>query len=138
MAFVHGKNAYFALGSAGSETTTVDLSAYFNDVSFSQDIDTAETSAFGTQAKTYVIGLQGATISLSGMHDPTADAQIVAALGNETALDFDYSPEGNNSGDVLYSGSCFITSYEVSSPVGDMVATSLELQITGAVTRSTV
>lgn len=137
MAFVHGKNAYFSLGSAGTETTKVDISAYLNEVGFPQTVETAETTVFGNDSKTYVVGLKDSTISLSGLHDPTVDNQLTGALGNATALDFLYSPEGNATGDVTYSGSAFLTSYEVSSPVGDVVTFSAELQVTGDVTRGT-
>lgn len=138
MAFTHGKSAYFALGSAGDESTETDLSSYLNETGFPQAVETAETTTFGKDSKTYVIGLKDTTISLSGLHDPTLDDQLTSALGNETALDFTYSPEGNASGDVTYSGSAFITNYEVSAPVGDVVSISVDLQVTGDVTRGTV
>lgn len=137
MAFVHGKSAYFSLGSAGTESTKIDISSYLNEVGFPQSIETAETTAFGDSNKSYVIGLRDSTISISGMHDPTVDAQLTGALGNATALDFLYSPEGNVTGDVTYSGAAFITSYEVGSPVGDVVTFSCELQVSGPVTRGT-
>lgn len=138
MAFTHGKNTYFSLGSAGSESTEVDISSYLSEVGFPSSIETAETTTFGQDTKTYVIGLRDATISLSGIHDPTVDAQLSGAIGNAIALNFTYSPEGNQSGDVTYSGAAYITSYEISSGVSDMVGFSAELQVTGSVTRGTV
>lgn len=138
MAFGHGKNTYFSLGSNGTETTLVNLSTYFNEIGFPETVDTAETSTFGGNgAKTYVVGLTDATISASGMFDPTPDAQISNLLGHETAVSFEYGPQGNATGKVKYSGSLYVTSYEISSPIGDMVSVSVEMQITGAVTRGT-
>lgn len=138
MAFVHGKNSYFALGSAGTETTTVDISSYLDSIDFPETVETADTTTFGKDSRTYIVGLKDTTISLSGNFDPTVDAQLAGALGNATALDFDYSPQGNNSGDVIYSGSAFITSYSLGDPVDDKITFSCDLQVTGDVTRSTV
>lgn len=137
MAFSHGKNAYFALGTAGTPGTPVDLSAFLDEVSFPETVETGETTTFGNTSMTYVVGLKDATLSVSGKFDPTPDAQLAGALGNTVALDFDYGPVGNGTGDVKYSGSAFVTSYEMSSPVGDVVTFSAELQVTGDVTRAT-
>ena len=63
--FAHGKNVNVFLDE-------FDFSTYFNDVSASTSIDTAETSAFGTSAKTYVVGHRDGTVSLGGMFEGTA------------------------------------------------------------------
>jgi hypothetical protein len=138
MAFVHGKSAYFSLGSAGSETVLVDVSSYANELSLPQSIETGETTTFGKDSKTYVVGLKDSTVSMAGFHDLTIDAHLFGALGNATPLNFLYSPEGNETGDVKYTGACFITSYEIGSPIGDVVSYSAELQVTGDVTRAIV
>lgn len=138
MAFGHGKNTYFSMGSESTESSLVDRSSFFNEISFPQTVDTAETSTFRAGgAKTYVVGLTDSTFSSSGMFDPTMDAILSALLGSETAVDFEYGPLGNETGKVKYSGSMYVTNYEVSSPIGDMVSVSVEFQITGAVTRGT-
>jgi hypothetical protein len=138
MAFVHGKSAHFSLGSAGSETVLVDISSYANELSLPLSIETAETTTYGKDSKTYVIGLKDSTVSMSGFHDPTIDAHLFGALGNAIPLGFLYSPEGNESGDIKYTGSAFLTSYEVGSPIGDVVSYSAELQVTGDLVRAIV
>ena len=135
MAFVHGKTAVFKVHDSGA--TLRDLSAYLNDVSFPRDAETAETTAFGNSAKTYIIGLTDATISISGMFDSTADGYLAGVLGFATPLNFEYGPEGSTAGKVKYSGSCLMTSYEVSASVGDAVQASADFQVTGAITRGT-
>ena len=137
MAFSHGKNAHFELGSAGTETTLVDLSGFLNSVSFPESVDTGETTVFGDDSMTYVVGLKDSTISIEGRFDPTPDAQIAGALGNATPLDFEYGPAGTATGNPQYTGSAFVTSYEISSPVDDTVTFTAELQVTGDVTRGT-
>jgi hypothetical protein len=52
-------------------------------------------------------------------------------------LSFEYSPEGTASSKIKYTGECILTNYAISSPVGDVVAFSGDLQVTGAVTRGT-
>lgn len=136
MAFVHGKGAYFALDNSGGSLT--DISAYLDDIGFPQSIETAETTTFGKNSKTYIVGLKDTTVSLSGKFDPTLDGHIGGVVGQAASLSFAYSPQGNGSGDVIYTGECFVTSYDVSAPIGDVVTVSIELQVTGDVTRATV
>jgi predicted secreted protein len=133
--FVHGKNAQFTLG-------TTNLSDTLNEISLPREIETAETTTFGTQDKTYITGLSDATVSLSGMFDATADGAIntiIANLksGSVASASFAYGPAGSAGGKPRFTGNALITSYEVSSPVGDVVTYSLELQVTGAVTGDT-
>lgn len=140
MAFVHGKNAYIQLdNSAGTPTT---LTAITNEISYSQSIDTAETSVFGTSAKTYITGQNDATISISGLFDATSasviegtiDALIAGTLASASLI---FGPEGNGTGKKKISCETIVTSYEISAPVGDVVSLSVELQRTGASTIST-
>ena len=136
MAFTHGKTAYFALDNSGG--SLIDISAYLDDVSFPQTVETAETTTFGNASKTYIVGLKDSTVSLSGKFDPTLDAHISAIVGQAASLTFNHAPQGNVAANVIYSGECYVTSYDVSAPVGDVVTVSIELQVTGDVTRGTI
>ena len=135
MPFVHGKSAVFKLDDSGG--TLRDLSSYLEDVSFPRSIDTAETSTFGSSAKSYIVGLTDATISLSGKFDATADGYLAGVVGQAATLSFEYGPAGSTGGNVKYTGECIMTSYEVGATVGDAVTASVELQVTGAITRTT-
>jgi hypothetical protein len=135
MPFVHGKSAVFKVDDSGG--TLRDISAFLEEVSFPRSVETAETTTFGNSAKTYITGLSDATISISGSFDATADGYLAGVLGGATALEFEYGPAGSAGGTIKYSGTCIMTSYEVSSPVGDKVAASAEFQVTGAITRGT-
>ena len=140
MAFTHGKNSYFALGTAGGETTTVDLSSYIDSIDFPSTVETADVTTFGDDDRNYIVGLRDRTLSLSGSYDPASNAideHLEALLGNATAADFDFGPEGNATGATQYSGSAFVTNYNPSTSVGDKVSFTADLQITGAVTRGT-
>ena len=114
-----------------------DFSTYFNDVSASTSVDTAETSAFGTSAKTYVVGHRDGTVSLSGMFEGTAstgtDEFFDDALGNSTKSLLIVAPEGHSNGTGAILLKADDTSYEVSSAIADVVQVSAEFQSTDAV-----
>jgi hypothetical protein len=64
--FVHGKGT-------GVLLDEFDLSTYFNSADMSRTTDTAETTAFGSTSKSYIVGLSDGTLSLSGMFSQDAD-----------------------------------------------------------------
>ena len=131
--FVHGKSTDFELDDTGG--TSRSLSNVLTSVDFPETIDTAETTAFGATSKSYIVGLRDATISVSGLWDATVDGYII---GTEPATrSFIFGPAGSTSSNVKYTGECILTNYSVSSPVGDVVTFSLDLQCTGGVTRTT-
>jgi hypothetical protein len=140
MAFRHGKGAAFKLDN--SSGSLVDLSAYIDEVGFPQSVETGETTTFGKTAKTYIVGLTDSTLSVNGKWDSTLDAHVAAVIAAQSAgtvasVSFEYGPEGTASGRIKYSGEALVTSFEVSSPVADVVTFSLELQVTDSVTRGT-
>ena len=132
MAFRHGKNAKVLVGG-------YDLSAYFNEASVSEMVETGETTTFGTSAKTYITGLTDGTVSISGLFDGATgavDTVLAGVLGSDTAVVFSVAPEGLAITRRLYAGESRATSYEISSPVADVVSVSGELQVTGGVANS--
>ena len=131
--FRHGKSTVFKVDNSGGSLT--DITNTLTDVSFPRSVDTAETSAFGDSAKTYIVGLSDATVSVSGNYDATVDAHLAGVLGQAATLSFEYGPEGSTSTFVKYTGECILTSYEKSGAIGDVVTYSAEFQVTGAVTR---
>jgi len=133
--FRHGKSTVFKVDNAAG--TLTDISNTLTDVGFPQSVDTAETSAFGSSAKSYVVGLTDSTLSVSGNFDATVDAHLAAILGQSASVSFEYGPEGSTSGYVKYTGEALMTSYEKSGAIGDVVSYSAEFQVTGAITRGT-
>lgn len=140
MAFTHGKKSKFEIDNASG--TPKDISAYCDEVSLSRDIETAETTTFGDNAKEYIIGLNDAGISVSGKFDAagadTVDAILSGLVGLETTSTFAYTPGGGSAGsnNPKYTGECFLTSYEVSGSVGDVTSFSAQFQCTGTITRA--
>ena len=133
--FRHGKSTVFKVDNSGG--TLTDISNTLTDVSFPQTIETAETTSFGSSAKTYIVGLTDSSISASGNFDATVDAHLAGIAGQAATVSFEYGPEGSTSPNVKYTGEAILTSYEKSGAVGDVVTYSAEFQVTGVVTRGT-
>lgn len=130
MANRHGKNAGVLFGK-------YDISAYLNEATSSMSLDSAETSTFGSSAKTYIMGQNDATISFSGLFD--GDANAIASIF-EDVIDNDSTPVITLAydGGVVTGRSCSLaqakqTSYEIGAPVSDVVSLSGEFQVTGGV-----
>lgn len=128
MSFRHGKDGRVLVAE-------YDLSSYFNEMSSSQAIETAETTTFGASAKTYITGLNDGTLSFSGMFDGVADAVSDVFEG---IIDNEATPVitiAHDNGLVIGS-SCVMaqakqTSFDITVPVADVVALSGEFQVTG-------
>jgi len=142
--FRHGKSAQFKLDDGAVSPTLTDISSYIQDVGFSRSIDMGEVTALGNSAKAYITGLQDASISISGKFDATIDANIQTAItalqgGTISVLNWEYKANSGatSATNPKYNGTALIKSYEVKAGVADVVAFSLELQVTGAVTRAT-
>lgn len=135
MAFKHGRAAQVFIG-------TAELTAFLDQADKSTDVDTAETTVFGNGWKTYLAGLIGATLSISGSYDGTATtgpaALMETAIANGTAWTWKFFPGGSASGQRSHSFSAFVTNYSESSPVSDKVTWSAEVLATGTVTSATL
>lgn len=136
MAFQHGRDASFGIGTAGAETTVQQIEQYCDELSFPEEMDASQTTTFGQTAHTYVVGMKDTTASVSGKFDPALDDIIGPLLGHETPIDFEYGPVGPDTGDPKYTGKCYVTSYEITSSVSDVVTFSAEFQVTGDVVRT--
>lgn len=124
--FRHGKKTAVLLNGT-------DMSPFLNEATTTQEIETAETTTFSDEDKTYIVGLADGTISTSGMFDDSAnasDAVLTGLIGQEDNT-FTVLPEGNTAGDRAVLANGQLTSYEVSSPVADVVAISAEVQADG-------
>jgi len=137
--FRHGRNTAFKVDDSGG--TLRDISSQCRGVTLSRPVDTADTTAYLTFDKTSVVGFRSGTFSVEGMFSAGVSTEVdpvfSGILGQEASVTFEYGPEGTTTGRVRYTGEAYLTSYELSSPVGDMVGFSAEFLITGAVTRNT-
>ena len=128
MPFRHGKNSAVLVDK-------YNISSYLNEVSSSQSIETADTSTFGTNAKTYLAGQNDATISFSGLYDGAVNAIaeiFEAIIDNDSTPPITIAADGGLVvGNKAVLAQAKQTSYEVSAPVSDVVSLSGEFQVTG-------
>lgn len=137
MAASHGSKAEFWLGTSATPATVVDVSAFGNSVGVSLNRDSAETTTFKKNSKTYIPGLKDATVPFEGPFDPAIDQQMWDLFNNGTIVNFEYYPAGKGvTGTPKFTGSAFVTSYELSSAIGDANAMTGEFQVTGDVART--
>jgi hypothetical protein len=124
--FRHGKKTAVLLNGTN-------MSPFLNEATTTQEIETAETTTFGDQDKTYIVGLADGTISTSGLFDSTAGASDAVLSGIIAQEDntFTVLPEGPIAARRAIVANGQLTSYEISSPVGDVVAISAEVQADG-------
>jgi hypothetical protein len=127
MAFIHGKSSQVLHGA-------YNLGAFLNDASASADVEVSETTSFGSSAKTYLVGLRDGTVSASGMFDGAAgavDEVLSASIGSDTLAPVTIGYNGTTLGNRVTILKAKTTSYEVSTPVGDVVAVSYSAQADG-------
>ncbi|MBT9177503.1 MAG: hypothetical protein DDT20_01837 [Firmicutes bacterium] len=136
MAFVHGSAGVFQLGTAATPGTPTAISAFLTSVSLPFSVDTGETTTLGATAKTYLAGLEDATISLEGKFHATVDAHL-NGIRRRADVAFVYGPAGSAAGSPRYSGTCMLTSYDVEGGVDDVATFSAELQVSSSVVRGT-
>jgi len=119
MAFIHGKDTVVYFNES-------DYSTYFSSVDLSATADVAESTTFGNTSKTYIAGERDGTIGLTGFFDATADTQFASVYG--TSFNLVVGHDGITTGKRASFAKSLITNYGVSSPVGDIVASSLDVQ----------
>lgn len=137
MAFQHGKNGYWSIND-GSER---DLSTYITNVTFARELDTAETTTYGTAFKTRLAGHTDANMSIEGFFDPTAttgpDAVLAGVFAALTARVIIWGPYGSTASNVKITFTALCVTYEITGEVEDAVAFSAEFLPTTAITRTT-
>jgi len=134
MAFRHGKNAVVTVNA-------VDLSAFCDNLELAIDVDTADTTTFGSSWKSALAGVAGAKAELSGDYDPTATtgpaSAIFACISGGVPVAVVHKPGGTLSGQRTNSFNAIVTNYTETSSVGDVVKFKASLLATGAVTPTT-
>lgn len=139
MAFSHGSKAKISVDNAAG--TLTDISSYVSSIGMPQSLDTASVDVMGSTSKQSVTGLSEGTVTLDGKFDPTLDALMDGIKYGLTAggmITIRYDPQGNSAtGLPRYTMEAWLTSYEVSTDVGDAASWTATFSVTGAITRST-
>jgi len=122
MAFIHGKSIFVLLNGHN-------ITGYLNKIDAPYTADTAETSCFGTENKTFIPGMKDATMSAEGLFDGDAgavDEQLNTILsGVNTGNNMIWFPAGNILGNVGYGIYMVQTAYSVMGTKDDAVKISM-------------
>lgn len=121
MAFKHGKDTVVFLGNT-------EYSTYMNSLDMNRTADVAETTVFGKDNKTYIVGQKDGVASATGFWDSTMDAQLATLLGSANNSLLVIGTGGIAATDGCSFGNIRETNYGESSPVGDVVAFSVDFQ----------
>lgn len=123
MAFKHGKNVDVFINE-------FDLTAFFNNMDLNREADNPETTTFSKNDRTFIAGLRGGNISLSGFFDSVAlgvDEVLNATLGAAADRTVTIGPEGTAIGNITYLFKTRTTSYNVSGAVDGVVEVTADL-----------
>lgn len=135
MPFIHGKSAAVLHG-------IYDLSAYMNNATTNSSVETGETTNFGSGgSKTYIAGLKDGTLSLAGLFDGAAgavDVVLSGALGTNDVVTTVMPQGAGTIGNRAILAWSTETSYDVTTPVADVVSVSAEFQADGGIDNGVV
>jgi len=124
-----------------NSTGLVDITAFCNSASIRAVQDTIEDSGLSDATHSYLFGMAGATIPLSGMVNTTTDAIFGPLIGNRTTVTrtIEYRAYATNSTGTVgrfYNGEALITSVEYSGSNNSLQTFSSEAVFDGAVNRT--
>jgi hypothetical protein len=119
--FIHGSNA--TVYQDGN-----DLTGYLRSLSNSAEVETAESTTFADDDKTYIAGLADATISAEGLFDASFDGELNSITGSGTKSVWSVYPAGDAAGSQGRGYSLDVTAAERTAEIGDVVMVSIEGQ----------
>jgi hypothetical protein len=132
MVFRHGRDTVVLVG-------PYDLSPWLNSATAATAITPTDTSHFGTQAKTYIVGQDDGTFTFAGLFDGVRTAledkiTAIQAAGAIAGWPVTVAQDGGATiGRRVRYGIGRQTNWQITSPVGDVVAVSGNIQGDGGV-----
>lgn len=135
MAKAHGKDTYFAVSDSGSTLRQLDGVDSVSGLPGAGAL--SEVTAFGDDGERFIRGMENAQFSTAGSWDSAATTGNATVLNGirtlSTPSTFEYGPEGNSTGKVKYSGSCWLETFTVDSSAKEKVPFSAQFRVDGAV-----
>ena len=100
-----------------------------------------EVTSLSDAGRQWIAGLENAVIILDLLWTIDANTGSETVMGpirtGATGREWDYGPRGTGAGNVKYSGTALMRSYEIMAQVGTTVSARAELQTLGTITRGT-
>jgi len=123
-------------GSEGTIKIGSDTLGELRSYSLESTAETIEDTAMGDSSRSYKVGLTAFTGTASVFFDETDTAQGNLDAGASITLEI--YPEGAASGDTYYSGTAFVTAFNVNSSFDGIVEAEISFQGSGGLTKTTV
>lgn len=124
-------------GQAGLVKLGTDVVGSVTGFSLDTTGDVIESSNLGSTARSYMAGRTSFTASVDANFDEgDSSGQLALTVGSTVALKL--YPEGADSGDYYWSGSAIVTGESHSVTLDDLIKSSMTLQGSGVLTRTTV
>lgn len=139
MAPKHGSKAVYHLrdGIPGAGSMR-NFTIYISDTTMSGPIDKADVTALGAFANQSVTGLRDKSFPISGPWTSEVDEWLCSLISASAPTDYEYAPAGSVSGYPTYTGSAYVTAYEVTAAVSDAIKFTATIQNSGSAVRSTI
>lgn len=120
-----------------SAGTPVDITSYCQDVNVDRPVAMLDTTVLGLPAPTFIPGLlDGDTVPLTLLWDPTIEAQIVSLIPLTVSTTLEVAPIGTTTGNRKITVETFVKKVGRPMKVGALIQCTVELQKTGAVTET--
>jgi hypothetical protein len=134
--------AVLVLTDAVITINTVDLSTKSNSVAVNYEIDSVETTAFGSTGHKFTGGLQNNSLDIEFMQDFAAsnvEATVYPLVGTTTTVTVKATSAATSATNPIYTlTGCFLAAHTpVASAVGELAMTSLSFT-GGVLTKATV
>lgn len=124
-------------GSEGTVAVGANSIAEIRSFSIEETGDTTEDTSMGDTTRTFKHTLRSWTASVDCWWDEEdTDGQLTLVPGTEVTVTF--APEGNVTGDLVYTGLAIVTGKSINSSFDGMVEASITLQGTGDLTEEAV
>lgn len=128
------KNETLKLDNAAG--TLTDITAYITSETLSGSQDTIEDSSMADEEKSYLAGMAGATLSLSGIVNSTTDAIFAPLLGNRTTATKTYQRAATTN--LVLRGEFLITGIEYSGSNNSLQTFSFSAIADGVMIKTSV
>lgn len=124
--FVHGKGSKIYVDE-------FDMSTYLNSTDVSHTMDTAETTAYGATARSYLASQASGTLSFGGLIDATntagtSDKEFEAILAATTSPVLTVALDAGTIGNRVVLARANETSYTMASPVADISSLTADFE----------
>ena len=133
MAHKTSKDMDFAIDNAAGTLTSIKGSV--NNSALQGIQDALDDSGLGDEERTYVEGLASSTLPINGWVNSTTDGIFGPLIGNRTSVNKTWS---YYNGLQYYTGESVPQDVTFTGNVGELQTWSANLQVTGAVTRTSV